>query len=812
MKSIKKILWLIIALAMALETVTLVSANSFTDSDKINYEEAVNVLTGIGVLDGFPDGSFKPLDDVTRAQAATILTRLLLGRKAADALPGDATGFPDVDGVSGVGFATKYIKYCAAQDIVVGYPDGNFGPNDLVTATQFAVMLMRALKIGNAGQYTGADWETYATLYAMQYNILDTDVVYRNPANREETAKYAFNGLLYSPDGRTTGASQDAAAMIPLDSVAAKVYPSLVKDNDGGDDLGRPGLVWRYGTPSGIIHRDPVQPVATFNSDFSQDDLYKVVGEYTTIPVKINATSGQTSSHLTSRKDISTSAASSIYTPNGGYGIITEIYKVGNSYRAIVIKPGFNRVYTADAIETSLQGAFTTYTVGGQSGKVYRSTVDVDTDKDTAIVIGSVAKDDYVLYYRGTDNLYIEAPRTRTGVVSSVSINSSGNVGSTCVIDGVKTGIASAFVAIGGLEIETGNNTQTFYTDSFGNILGIKVSAALPVQLALIIGFGAENAQSGGGVEYTARIVDTNGAASTVPTTVAIYGESGRDAKYLGTVCSYTISANGQYVFTSPAQSSPGNYFVDSGIASITNRSADLKGGSAVKLANSATAFVTVDYSSGSGRPYSPNGHVTVYKGIGQVPSLPLLTRTTAVSIKTSSSAPDDIAEIVYIYDDVFGAARESYAFVLGTWTQDASGYKADVIVKGMFASVRAKDETELAKLTGLAGSLLKSVSVAPDGVVTPGVLLDAQNSDAAVSIHNNGGLLLLDGVYSNMSVADDVPVYTITVPVSSPKDATVTTGASIDLKTELSLEPGSHVHIYEYSASVVAIYIVVYE
>ena len=316
MKTVKKILWLILVLAMALEMVALVGAYNFTDSDKINYEEAVDVLTGIGILDGFPDGSFRPLDDVTRAQAATIIARMLLGRKTADALSGDPTGFPDVDGVSGVGFATKYIRYCAAQGIVVGYPDGNFGPNDLVTATQFAVMLMRAFKIGDAGKYTGADWETYATQYATQYNTLDTNVSYKDPANREQTAKYAFNGLLYSPDGQTAGTGQVDASTIAPDSLAAKVYPSLAKDADGVDDLGRPGLVWRYGTPSSIIYRDLIKPIATFNSDFSQGDLYKVVGDYISIPAKINGASGQTSSSLTSRKDISSSAASSIYTPN----------------------------------------------------------------------------------------------------------------------------------------------------------------------------------------------------------------------------------------------------------------------------------------------------------------------------------------------------------------------------------------------------------------------------------------------------------------------------------------------------------------
>jgi len=587
MKAFMKVLYIITMtiLVMALGMTQLVSAIPFTDSGEINYSEAVDVLTGIGIIEGFPDGSFRPINNVTRAQAATILARLLLGTNAADALSDGPTGFSDVDGVSGAGFAVKYISYCVSEGIVVGFPDATFHPNDPVTATQFAVMLMRALDIGDPDNYIGPEWDVYAIFFGMENGILDTGVNYKLPANREQTAKYAFNGLLHSPGGQTGAVAQD--------SLAAKVYPSLKKSNEGLDSLGKPGIIWTYGDPAVVIHSNVI------------------------------------------------------------------------------------------------------------------------------------------------------------------------------------TGAAAA-------------------------------------QIALVIGFDSKNASSGGqtSTTYTARIVDTKGVASTVPTTAAIFNESGRDATYRGVVCSYTVGPDGLYTFTAPAESAPGQYLIDTGIWAVANKSTDLRGGNTVKFANEATKFVVVSYS-GSGSSYGPNGSVSVYKGKDEIQSFSLLTRTTAVSLKADSGGPDNVADIVFIYDDVYASTQDTYVFVVGSWTQTSDGYGVDTIIKGLDTAIRAKNETERNKLTDLTGLLLKGISVTSSGIVTPGAVWNA-NWDAQSSIQNNGGLLILDGTTSDLTVADDVPVYTITIPESGPRDAKASTGAAVKLKTALSLAADDFAYIVKRGDAAIAIYIIV--
>ena len=599
MNAAKKTLCLMIVSIMALGMTQLAGASRFTDSDKISYNEAVDVLTGIGVFSGFPDGSFAPLENVSRAQAATILVRMLLGKSNADALPDATTGFPDVDGVSGVGYAKNYISYCVSHNIVVGHPDGTFRPNDPVTASQFAVMLMRALKIGDPSQFVGAEWETYAILYATENNILTTNVGYRLPANREQAAVYAFNALLYSPSKQT--------AMIAQDSLAFNVYPSLKKDIDGIDSSGNPGIVWTYGTPAVVI--------------------------------------------------------------------------------------------------------FSNVASGGSDGS-----------------------------------------------------DSSGSNGS-------------------------------------------KKSA-----LALIIGFDSKPTTGGGNPlnTYTARIVDIDGVASTVPTTAAIFNESGRDAKYRGVVCSYTVASDGLYSFTAPAASAPGEYLIDKGISGISKSSTELIGGKTVKFADDTTKFVVVSYS-GSGSTYSPSGSVSVYTGINKVPQYSLLTRASAVSLKSGSGKPDEIAEIVYIYDDTVGAGSETYVFVPGTWTQTVDGIAVNIIEKGVHASVMTKDATERDKLIVLSGLLLKNVKVTSAGIVTSAEVVD-DNWDAQSSIHNTDGILVLDGISSDLTVADDVPVYTITIPASGSKEATVSTKSAVTLKTAITLAPNDFAYLIKSDDVVTSIYIIAHK
>lgn len=109
----------------------------FSDLAGSLHAEAVRVLAHAGVVTGFPDGSYRPLETVRRGQLATFLTR------ARGLQPTGATDFPDIaDSVHAEG-----IRAIADANIATGYADGTFGPRDPVLRGQMAALLARTLAL-----------------------------------------------------------------------------------------------------------------------------------------------------------------------------------------------------------------------------------------------------------------------------------------------------------------------------------------------------------------------------------------------------------------------------------------------------------------------------------------------------------------------------------------------------------------------------------------------------------------------------------------------------------------------------------------
>ena len=79
MKNFKKVISAVIALAMSVSSLVAVNASSFSDvADTAAYAEAVDVLSALGIVTGYTDGTFKPEGEITRAEAATIIKRLIV--------------------------------------------------------------------------------------------------------------------------------------------------------------------------------------------------------------------------------------------------------------------------------------------------------------------------------------------------------------------------------------------------------------------------------------------------------------------------------------------------------------------------------------------------------------------------------------------------------------------------------------------------------------------------------------------------------------------------------------------------------------
>ena len=80
MKGIKKVLSVVLAVALLMTSlVVTASASAFPDvDDNASYASAVSVLSKLGIIKGYAeDGTFKPMNEVTRAEFTAMLMRVL---------------------------------------------------------------------------------------------------------------------------------------------------------------------------------------------------------------------------------------------------------------------------------------------------------------------------------------------------------------------------------------------------------------------------------------------------------------------------------------------------------------------------------------------------------------------------------------------------------------------------------------------------------------------------------------------------------------------------------------------------------------
>jgi len=103
---------------------------------------AVRMCWENGIVGGYPDGYYRPGWPVSRAQMAGFVARALAGGDG-NVPPGPGTPhFPDV----GTDYwAYKYVEYAYANNIVAGYPGGNYVPELAVDRGQMAAFIARAI-------------------------------------------------------------------------------------------------------------------------------------------------------------------------------------------------------------------------------------------------------------------------------------------------------------------------------------------------------------------------------------------------------------------------------------------------------------------------------------------------------------------------------------------------------------------------------------------------------------------------------------------------------------------------------------------
>lgn len=288
----KKGLSLVLSTAMAVSmfasvamaetaTTTTTTTNAATEAAKVKTSADFKDLSGIsaelktkidallakGVFDGVSEDSFGIDQNMTRAQAAKVLT-LIYGIKVDDSVK--TSSFSDVKADdSANGWAIPYIEAAKKAGLVDGVTDSTFVPGQNVTLGQFATMLVKGL--GKTVDVTGTPWYKDAVAQAIALKILPEGTDGAKAATRGDLVVGAFGG-------QAAHASLNEPAKVSVKEVKATGAKLVQVSLDRKVDASKATLTLKRGTTE-------VKTTAKFDADnktatLTLTDTKLTAGEY----------------------------------------------------------------------------------------------------------------------------------------------------------------------------------------------------------------------------------------------------------------------------------------------------------------------------------------------------------------------------------------------------------------------------------------------------------------------------------------------------------------------------------------------------
>ena len=166
------------------------------DPDDTGVSDLLNTEDHIQYLFGYPDGTFGPENNMTRAEVAQMFYNLLLDQ--------DVEITKTFDDVPANAWYTKAVNTLASLDIISGVGDNKFEPERSITRAEFTAMAMKFAVGGEEGENIFSDvdeddWFYDAVVNSIQYGWIHGygDGTFRphNPITRAEVTAIVNNML-----------------------------------------------------------------------------------------------------------------------------------------------------------------------------------------------------------------------------------------------------------------------------------------------------------------------------------------------------------------------------------------------------------------------------------------------------------------------------------------------------------------------------------------------------------------------------------------------------------------------------------------
>ena len=811
MRNLKRALSLALAAAMLISLMVVgASAASYGDTDKVNQTEAVDVLTGLGVVGGDQNGNFNPTATLTRAEFCVMIANALNGSTFDPTLfDGTETPFTDVANHWGA----SYIAYCYSAGIIAGTSATTFSPDSTLTAAQAAAILLMALGYNQANEFAAnGQFSLNVTSWAQKAGLYDNLSVAANAGiSRENTAKMIFNALTYATPveynqafgmyntvgngigGVVTGDDDYSKTLAyknfklyhtnkegiavsygPADGVTGNAY-KIAYTPAGGSTydiavdanlIGREGYVWytvndknEATAVSGVIYTDTV--LATVSNG-------KGISAWTTkggdnFVAELDNASGDIYVVNGATADSATDAG--ISTLSGQTGVVFTFVDTNSNGKA-------DLVYVSDRTVTTLLGDAATKTEGGETivnvpgitGLAFSNKVET---KDVTGYEG-LKKDDVVLWYKDgqTNKFIIEKADTVTGTLTAIKSGDYTIAGTAYKA----SGLAATDPFSGVITTANLNKQVQVWLDASGYVVKADEVEAASLPYALITEYDAPTiagqqtkllTADGQFIVGNAEYIVSGTAYKMIET-----GTPDTDEKVVAanTLVTYEL-VDGVYKLY-PVSAATATQEGTITVTTIKNNTASLGTG---VVGNADTKFILVD----------GQNNVSVYTGVASVPTVTggtkvaVGTNTTTASLvfvvgvtTTTASASD----IIYVFSTTPTVSKDG----------DTTLYTYDVVKDGVITTETFSsnvgtviDAAGAYKVSSRDASGYGSAVADADGNYAFSVTLD--NGDLAKSLNAN---TLVYGP-SNYSVLVDEN----TVVINVSKTGALTEGTLADIQ-----------------------------
>ena len=766
----KKFLSLVLALVMTMSLVTVsAGAKDFTDNSKINYEEAVEVMSTLGVVGGYTDGTFKPQGTLTRGAAAKIICNLILGTTTADALTADAAPYKDV---ATTNVFAPYIAYCAKERIISGYADGTFRPGNTLTGYAFMKMLLGALGLqADKEGYTGPNWSISVAKRALSKDValdngLKGEFNGAKAATREEACLYALNmlkaGTFSYPNDNTVivgNVSVSTSAKAEQDK-KTPYYETVFKNlhaNNTSDAFGRPATRWDYkGVKIGTYAKTPD---LTYVGSQKINDIYADLNMSTkdiTANLYVNGVSfdtaknGKDAATFTVSKDNDTKLDKLGGTADKiGNGTLIEVYRNDDN----------NHV---DVIAMSVYAGKITDVKDATSKKDAYVVVDTDStivDFNDEFETEAFAEDDVVAFtYADGEIQTMYKMESVSGELTKKVIDKSLTLGDTTY----KYGKEKTFNGTSEAGL-TNKSSYDVYVDANGFALYIEETGANVSDYALLLNINGDATNWING--NRAKLVFADGSVKTVDTDKDY--SNAYDADDLPLLVRVKANSDGEYKLSGSYESK--------GVPALENKKLTADG----KTVNTDSKTIFVINKNGETAKFN------VYTGIKNAPEIVDASKTAETYVYSKGG----VAKVVYITGVATTNSSKDITFIAGksasklnAATDTAAYYVYNAVVKGEVTSVmimakadengNAQTDAQINNPGELDNVIWFSTTSDSDDIIykasnksTKGV--DVYSADGVKKVSADEVIVgtMVNGVKgdgANMSMASDVKVYTI--------------------------------------------------